>query len=147
MRRIGHQPLLNQNAAPPLPQPINVHRAPADKVLQRLEKLRRTGRVGAAVHRIPLRLDNGGIALRAMLRHPKLRPPFLPRLRRRAYHLGNNIAGPFNLHPVANPDVLAANVLLIMQRRVLHRSPADHHRLQNSLRVQAAGAPHADHNV
>ena len=147
MRRIGHQPPVNQNLAPPFAQPVDVHCAPADEMLQRFKELRRAGPVGAAVHGVPFYFDDGGVAVLAAFRHPKLRPPFLSGNRHRPDDIGNDIAGPLNDHQIADPNILAVNVLLIVQRGVLHRSPADHHRLQNRLRVQAAGAPHADDDV
>ena len=48
------------------------------------------------------------------------------------------------MHVVAGADVLAADVVLVVQRGALDRDPADEHRLQHGERRQHAGAPHVD---
>ena len=139
-----NQALADQDVAPLLAQAIYIHGAFADEVLEKLEKLDRARGVGAAVHGLRLRLDHLGATNRAPLRHLKhfllAGAPF----HNGADHLGNHVPGPFNNHPVADADILPVDVLFIVEGRLSHGGAADHHRLENGVGVEAAGAPHVD---
>ena len=61
--------------------------------------------------------------------------------------VGNDVAGALDLHHVADADVLAVDVLLVVQGSVLHGGAADDDGLQDGLGVQAAGAADVDDDV
>ncbi len=76
----------------------------------------------------------------------------LDSVRRRGDDLRDHVAGTHGDHLVAGPDVLADQVLLVVQRRHLHGDAADLHRLEHGERVQVAelahvplDLPHAGH--
>ncbi len=61
-----------------------------------------------------------------------------------AHHLGDHVAGAPHDHRVADPDVLAPQLVLVVQRRVGHGDAAHEHRLEPRHRRQRAGAPDLD---
>ena len=72
-----------------------------------------------------------------------LRPPL-------EYHgndLRDHVAGALQHHGVADADVLAGDLVLVVQRRVLHQHAADIHRLEPRDRRQRAGAADLDADV
>ena len=70
---------------------------------------------------------------------PLLRPL---RLRGRRHHLRDHVAGAHDDHLVAVAHVLAAQVLLVVERRELHGHARDLHRLEQRERDHVAGAAH-----
>ena len=65
----------------------------------------------------------------------------------RLHHAGDHVAGALDEHPVADPDVLAANVVLVVQRGHLHRRAADLDGFQDRVGVEAARPPDVDADV
>ena len=145
--QVFDQPNVDEDAAPLLAQTIDVHRALADKVLEQLEELGGTTGVGTAVHRVAFVLDHGGAADGADLGHLKYSLVSGTAGHHRPHHLRDYVSGPLHHHVVTNANVLALDVLLVVQRGVADRGPADHHRLQNGVGVETAGAPDVDANV
>ena len=138
--RLGDQPLLHQPADELLADPVDVHRAPGDEVPQALVAARRARAVRAVVLRLALGPHDGRVAHRAALGHRPHRPALARLLGRRADHLGDHVAGPLDDHAVALADVLAADVVLVVQRRERHGHPGDVDRLEHGVGVHRAGA-------
>jgi hypothetical protein len=83
---------------------------------ERLEAARGAVVVGAAVHRLALGLDDRRLAERAFFRHPKA---FRARrvLARRPDDLGDDVARTLDDDHVAFADLLAVDVLLVVECR------------------------------
>ena len=115
---------------------------------QPLDALRRADQAaGAAPHRLAGRAHRVAAADRADLGEHEglrvLRPPF-------GHHgndLRDHVAGALQHHGVADADVLAGDLVLVVQRRVLHQHAADIHRLEPRDRRQRAGAADLDADV
>ena len=58
------------------------------------------------------------------------------------HDLRNHVSGAAHDHRVADPDVLAAHLVLVVQRGVGHRHAADEYRLQPGHRRDGAGTSH-----
>ena len=69
------------------------------------------------MHRLALRLDDGRTAERTLLRHLERLRPRLVR-KNRADDLRDDVTCPLDDHVVALPDVLAVDVLLVVQGRL-----------------------------
>ena len=113
---------------------------------QRLEPARRAGAVRAAVHRLALGLDDLRAAERAVRRHRE-------RLRALAVRPGrpddlrDHVAGALDDHVVALADLLAVDVLLVVQRRARDRDAADLDGLEHRPRIERARAADADRDL
>ena len=96
--------------------------------------------VGAAREDRVLGLDRRRVADRAALRRLRRRRAVvaLGHVRRRREHLRDHVAGAQHDHLLADADVLAREVLLVVQRRLLDRDAADVDRLEHRVRVQVA---------
>ena len=136
-------------------QPLDIHRAPRDEVLEPRHPLRRTDKAaGAAAHRFP-RLPPGGAAAigtgigkDVRLRIGQARGEVdVPDLR-------DHVAGAVDLHPVAHPQVARADriagivhardIILVVQRRVGNDDAADRHGPKPRDGRERAGAAHVD---
>src|SRR5439155_7440551 len=95
---------------------------------------------GAAVHSLAFRLDDLRPAHRAAVRHLEDSLCAGPLAHDRGDYLRNDLTRPLDEHRVADTDVLAVDVLFVVQGRKLHDDPTDLHRLEDRERVQAAGA-------
>ncbi len=144
VRRVFHQALLEEHGGPLLPQPVNVHRPAADEVGEPAERLGRAGGVRAIAHRLPLRAHHLAAAGGASLGHDEPPLPTAALAGHRPHDLRDDVSGPLHDHRVADADVLAADVVLVVQRRLLDDDAAHLHRLQHGEGVEAAGAPHVD---
>src|SRR5439155_13445685 len=113
----------------------------APKVLYVLELLPgAAGAVWADREDAVLRLHRGRPAEGALLRRLRLAGALLPALDDRRDDLRDDVAGAHYDHLVSLADVLASQVLLVMQRRRAHRDPADVNGLEHRERQQMAGA-------
>ena len=100
--------------------PVDIHRVTRAEMNQPAQHLRWTGQIRAARHRLAFRTVRGRSARRAGCGHGER--PLLPRapVRQHPHDLGNHLAGPLHDHPVADADVFAADLILIVQRRAGH---------------------------
>ena len=137
---------------------VDVHGALAHEMLDALDELRRAGAVGAAhgdltrlahglraaggAHARHGPLRQGGVALRTA-GTPSVRLLRLPRLDR-PDDLRDHVTGTLQDHVVAGADVLAADVVLVVQRRALHRDAPDEDRREHGEGREHAGPPHVD---
>ena len=142
------QPELEQPDDELLADALDVHRAARDEVLEQLGAAARAARVDAAV-----------AAPRPRAARPAGRRPGSARAcgrparrRRRSSSTGPTTCGITSparctIDGVADADVLAVDVVLVVQRRELDDDAADLDRLEDRERVQRAGAPDVDADV
>jgi hypothetical protein len=98
------------------------------------------------VHDLALGLDNVGAAERALLRHPEaLRA--LPVRACRADDLRDDITRPLNDDVVPLADLLAVDVLLVVESRARNRDASNLHRLEHRPRVERPGASDPDEDL
>ena len=71
----------------------------------------------------------------------------LDHVRRRGDDLGDHVARPQDDHVLACPDVLAHDVLLVVQGRELDRHAAGRHRLEDRIGAQVAELAHVPHHL
>ncbi len=136
-----HQARIDQLLDKALPQPFDVHRAPAGEMQQGLLALRRAEEAAAAAgHGSLLALDDRGMtdgAFGGELKNFRVRRPHFDPYRD---HLGDHVASAAHDHGIADAHVLALELVFVMQGRVRHRDPADEHRLELRHRRQSTGA-------
>ena len=111
------------------------------------EDLRRAGGVHAVAHRLALRPHHLAAALGTAPRHDESPQPAGALAHNRPHDLGDDIARPLHDHRIADTDVLAADVVLVVEGRLLDDDTAYLHRLQHGKRVEAAGAAHVDRDL
>ena len=118
-------------------------------MLEQLPLARRADAVRALGEDGALGLDRRGPARRALLRRRgRLRAALaLDRVRRRRDDLRDHVARAQHDHLVARADVLAGDVLLVVQRRQLHGDAADADGLEHRERVQVAELADVPHDV
>ncbi len=109
-----------------------------------LQAAARARRVGAAVLDLALGLLDRRAAAGTVRGHLPGRVSLRTLGHQRAHDLGDHVARPLHDHGIALADVLAVDVLLVVQRRQRHRHPTDHHRLEHRKRVERPGAAHVD---
>ena len=143
-------PSREELARPLLPQALDVHRAAAHELLDRLEQLARAARaVGADRPDAVLGLAPSGVPQAGHLlgRLGQRRAVLaLLRLRGRRHHARDHVARAGDDHLVALAHVLARDVLLVVQRGELHRHARDLHRLELGERHHVAGPAHVPHH-
>ena len=105
-------------------------------------------RFGHFVNTDALRLDRLGVAERAALRRARAaRAAFLlDHVRRRRDDLRDHVAGAHHDHLLALADVLADDVLLVVQRRQLDRHAADFDRLEHRVGAHVAELADVPHH-
>src|SRR3954454_19284087 len=96
------------------------------------------------MHDLALRLDHLGVAERAALRHPELLRSGLVHAAGRPDDLGDDVARALDDDDVALADLLAVDVLLVVEGRPRDGDPADLDRLHDRPGVERARAPDAD---
>ena len=123
-----------------LAEPVDVHRAARDEVLEQLPAALGAVAVRALGEDLPLELDRLGVAERAVLGRPRDRRALLvlDDVRRGREDLRDDVAGAQDDDVVARADVLAGDVLLVVQRRQLDGHAADVDGLELGERVQVA---------
>src|SRR5207253_3742281 len=137
-------PLLPQDATRLLADAVDV--GDSGPVDQRLEPAGGAGAVRAAVHRLAFRLHDLGAAERAVGRHPELLRSAAMRARR-TDDLWDDVAGALDDDVVALADLLAIDVLFVVQRRASDGDAADLDRLHDRPRIERAGAAHSDSDL
>ncbi len=128
-------------------QPLDVEGVAADEVLEALDRLGRADQAaGAAPDRLALRLFGVGAALRTGRREPILGAVGRTLLQDHPHDLRDDVAGALDHHGVADADVLAPDLALVVQGGVRDRDAADLDRLQPGDRGEGAGAADLDLN-
>src|SRR5439155_5461568 len=152
----GAGTLLGRNAMPALPgiggelldqdlsQPLDVHRRAAREVPERLTEHRRAGGVRAAADRLPLGPKGGasanGAELRELERHGAVGTKRLDDLD----DLRDHLAALFDEHRVPDADVLALDLVLVVERRARDGRPGERDGLEQRDRRQRAGPSDLD---
>ena len=133
---VGDQALLEEAQRLLLAEPVDVHRPLADEVLDVLEGLPgAAGAVRADREDGVLGLHRLGAAGGAFLRRLRLARALLAFLGQRRDDLGDHVAGAHHDHLVADPDVLARQVLLVVEGRGGDGDAADVDRLEHRERA------------
>src|SRR3970282_1181855 len=111
---------------------LDVHRAAPGEVSDPLEALARaSGLVRAAIVRLALGTHERRVARRAGLRHVPAARALLALRRDRPDNLRDHVPGAPNDHGVPLSDILAMDLVLVVQRRVGHSDAADEHGFKN----------------
>ena len=134
-----------------LAQPLDVEGAAGHEMAQVGELLERTGELpGAAAHH-GLRTRSGGLLgqrrvqrARAVGRECEGLGARRPLFQDHADDLRDHVAGALQDHRVADPDVLARDLVGVVQGGVDHHHAAHRHRLQPRHRRDRPGAAHLD---
>ncbi len=136
-----HLVTLDQLLDHPLAETLDVERAAAREVPQRLLALSAAGEAaGAARHRLALDAQHPRAAHRTALRQ-LYRPGVLsPPVGHHAHHFGDHIPGAAHHHGVSDPHVLAVHLVDVVQRDVAHRHAAHEHRREPRHRRERSGA-------
>ena len=126
-------------------KPLDIEGIARDEMLQPFEALSRAFEaVGTASHRLALGPVCRCPAFRTCLGENKLGAFGGPRLRNHPHNLRDHITGPLDHHPVADTDVLAANFILVVKRRVRDNNAPDGDRCKTRHRCERAGPPDLD---
>jgi hypothetical protein len=131
-----------------LAEALDVESVAGDEMLQALDCLGRTDEpAGAAPSRLALFAHGDAAAFRAFVREIERLAAFRPLLGDDPDHLRDDIAGALDDDRVALADILALDLVLVVQRRAPHHDAADSDRLQLGDRCQRAAPPDLDDDV
>ena len=154
VRRRLDQALVVERLDVLLAEPLDIEGVARDEMLEALDPLGRADKAaGAAPHGIDLAGDGIDLAhgmaaaSRAQSGKDELFRALRPLLLNHAENLRDDVAGALDDDRVADADVLALDLILVMQRRVLHHDAADGHRLELGHRRKRAGAADLDLDV
>ena len=129
----------------PRAKPLDIEGIARDEMLQPFEALCRAFEaVGTASHRLALGPGCRCAAFGTCLGKDKPGAFGGPRFGKHPHHLRDHIASPLDHHPVANTDILAADFILVMKRRVGDNNTADGDGFKPRHRCQRAGTPDLD---
>ena len=117
-------------------------------MLEQLPGTAGTRQVGALGENAVIGLDRRRAAHRAAFRRPGQgrAPLVLDDVRRRRDDLRDDVTGAYHDHVLAGADVLAHDVLLVVERRHLDRHPRHGHGREHGVRVQVAELPRVPHH-
>ena len=139
---VGDQLLLHELLHHGRAEPLDVHGVAAAEVLEPALPLALAGGVDAAGRDLLLVAHQAGPAGRAVLGEPELlglrRPLFL----HDADHLGDHVAALLDHHQVADADVLALDLVGVVEGGALHRGARHRHRIEDGHRRDRPGAAH-----
>ena len=163
--RLLHPSLVEEELELLLAEAVDVEGAARDEQLQVLDLLVRTGELAGAAGARALLAGRGLLAhhvgmqrARAFLREMKFFGALRPLVDDDVDHLRNDVAGALDDDGIADPDVAplaqllalaadALDVILVVQRDVLHDDAADADRLELADRRERAGAPDLDLDI
>ena len=146
--RRGEQTLVENSLNDLLANALDVEGAARHEVAQALDPL---GRADEAAGAAPDRIELAGLLIELAHRmaatdrtdfgEDEGPGAFRPELRKDAQDLRDDVAGALDHHRVADADVLAGDLVLIVQRGIRHHHASDGDRLEPRHRGQRAGAP------
>ncbi len=110
-------------------------------------ELRGAGRVGAIADGFPFGSVSRRAANRATLRHDEFPFVSVAPLGDNLHHLGDHVAGALDDDGVTNADVLAPNLVLVVERSPTNDHTADVDRLEHGQWRQSPGAANVNHDV
>src|SRR5579883_2213433 len=118
-------------------EPVDVEGVARGKVLEPLHRLRRADQAaGAAANRLAGLAHGEALANRAFLGEHVGLGAARPLLRHDAHDLRDDVARTLHDHGIADPHVLAGDLVLVVERRPLDDHATDSDRLQHSYRRQ-----------
>ena len=139
------QSLLEQTHHRHVSEVLDVHGSAPREMEEPFEPLGRTSAlVRTAVVGLALAADERGSAGVAGCRHLPAPGALLPTGRHRPDDLGDHVARPSHDHRVPRSDVLAPDLVLVVQRRVRDRHAADEHGLEHGERCDLPRPPGVD---
>ena len=121
------------------PEPFDVHGVPAREVGDPRLRLGRTGRVAATPRHLFAHARERGFAHRAGRRHLEGRRPVLPLVQVGRNDLGDHVSALFDPHGIADAQVLAADLFLVVERGPADRRPGQEDRFEFGHRSHHAG--------
>ena len=147
VRDVAHEAELGELLRHDVAQTFDVHCAARCKVAHAFVDLGGARGIGAARHRLVLGVVYVGAADWAAVRHRKA-PLFAGSLAgHRPDHSRNDVAGARDQNDIADADIVALDVVDVMERGALHRDAADLHRFENGIWVEGSGASDADDDI
>ena len=131
-----------------IPESLDIKRAPARKVAERLLALRAAGESARAARRgLPRYALHRRIAHGAAARQLDGSRAFWPTLDAHLHDFRNHIPGTAHHHGVAHSNIVPLNLIHIVQRHVTHGRAAYEYRLQARDRRQCSGASHLELHI
>ena len=144
---VAHEPLAEEDRREALAEALDVHGPARGEVLDEAHALLRAGAVGAeGIGGVLLALDGGG-AGGAGRGHGENALGAVAQAEHGRHHLRDHVARALHDHGVADADVLAVDVLLVVERGHAHARAAHHHRGQHGEGVERARAAHVHGDV
>ena len=147
---VGHSPdelFFEELVDERIPQSLDVHGPAGGEMEERFPELGRAGRVGAARDDLLFGPESGRPADGTMVREDELFLfPRAPLLHHR-HNLGDDVTAPFDEHPVADPDVLAFDLVFVVEGRPGDRRAGQAHGLEIGHRRQGSGPSDLDPDV
>ncbi len=139
--RRAHQLRVDELVDELVAQALDVHRAAAREMQQRLLALRGADQsAGAARDRLAFESQHRRPAFGALRRHDERLRILRPALGQHTNDFGDHVAGAAHDDGIADVHVLATHLVLVVQRGVDDGDAADEHRLQPRHRRDRAGA-------
>ena len=140
-----HEPGIDQLIDQLLAEAFDVHRAAAREMQQRLLALRGTEEAACAARdRFVGETRDCRPAFGALRRHHERLRIARTLFRHDADDFGDHVAGTAHDHGIADVDILAPDLILVVQRRVGHRDAADEHGREPRDGRDRTGAPDLD---
>ena len=144
VRDVMHQPGLDQLIDQLLAHAVNVHAAAADPVDQALLELRGAVKRHAAIGHLAVLVHHGASAGGALGRHVPLDRIGPAPIQHRTHYLGDHVARFMNDDGIAHTDVLAADLVDVVQRGAGDGGAGDGHRVELRHGGEHAGAANLD---
>ena len=146
--RLMHQVAIHQLLDQHISQPVDVHGAPVREVPERALALRTAEK---AAHAAPVGLAgqalHGRAADRALAGHAELAGVGRALIQHHTDHLGNHVTGAAHDDAITDQKLLAADLVLVVQRGVGDVHAPHEHRLQPGHGREHPGAPHLHEDV
>ena len=144
---VGDEPGCHEIADELVAQPVDVHGLAAHPVAEALVGLRRAVNRDTAPGHLALLAHDGATAAGAGARHAELGGVSRTKLQHGTHDLGNHVASLVHHDRVAHAHVLAAHLVLVVQRGTRDGGPRHHHRVELGHRREHTRAAHLDADV
>ena len=143
MQHVESNELLDEPGA----QPLYVHGFSGHEMLQRLDSLRLAKEPSRTTSdRFAVFAHHRGLAYRTFFGQRNRLETVRPLAQHDGSHFGYHIASAPDDDSVADTDVLAMQLINVVQRCITHGNPANEYRFQTSDRRQSAGSPDLEFN-
>ena len=145
--RVAHQACVEQRGHELLPHELDVHDRAAHPVHEALGGLGGAVDAHAAVGDLAVLMHHGAAAARAVRGHLERRGVGGPERKNGPHNLGDDVACLVDHHRVAHANVLAVNLVDVVQRRARDGGAGDHHGVELGHGGEHAGAADLDRDV